>query len=161
DPLIGGSRHLTERSKSGQPDRLSFRIDRDTFARLERQARSRGFTIFKLLVGLVYVTFTRLFNLDDLVFGIPLSNRTGKFKSAIGLFTQVMPFRISIDRKTHLSDAIKIIDQALTTDYPHRRFPITELGNLLQLSRQGRFGLYDVSINFVPTDYGFCFAGAP
>jgi amino acid adenylation domain-containing protein len=160
DPLIAGSRHRTERARSGRPNRLSFRLGRDTFARLEKQARSQGSTIFKLLVGLVYVTFSRLFNADDLVFGIPLSNRAGRFKETIGLFAQIMPFRISLNRKMDFAAAIKEIDRALTRDYAHRRFPIVELGRLLQLTRQGRFGLYDVSINYVPTDYDFYFAGA-
>ena len=156
--LIEGDRRQTERSKSGRPSRLSFRIGRDAFARLEALAKAEGSTLFKVIVALVYLTIGRLYDAHDLAFGIPLANRMGKFKETIGLFSQVMAFRINVARDETFAATLKQIDRMLTRDYAHRRFPI---GSLKSLSRPGRVGLYDVSINYVPTDYTFDFARAP
>jgi amino acid adenylation domain-containing protein len=160
-PLIDGDRRESERAKSGRPSRLRFAVGRHAFARLEGMAKTHGATLFKCLIAIVHVAFSRLYDANDLVFGVPLSNRTGRFKEAVGLFAQVMPFRVAIDKTMTLSDALDLVDKLLTSDYGHRRFPLPDLGSLLHLSRQNRYGIYDVSVNYVPTDYGFEFAGAP
>ena len=48
----------------------------------------------------------------------------------------------------------------MTEPNTHRRFPVTSLTGALQ-ARHGRAPLYDVTVNYVPTEYDFDFGGAP
>ena len=53
------------------------------------------------------------------------------------------------------------IDEARARDNPHRRFPIQELVKALGITRQGRHGLFDVIINYIPAAYDFAFEDFP
>jgi nonribosomal peptide synthetase DhbF len=162
EPMFANDLRASDRARSGRPTRLAAKLERSDFERFGRLARSHGSSAFKATVALVHLAFSRLYGNTDIVFGVPLANRaTASFRSTIGLFAQVMPFRIDIPRRATLAEALALIDAALPKDVAHRRFPFYELGSDLQLARKGRAGLYDISINFLATDYGIDIAGAP
>jgi enterobactin synthetase component F len=159
-PLISGDRINSERSKSGRPAGLSFRIEKDVWRALEAVAKDHKSTTFKAVVVFVYIALARLYAAEDIGFGIPLSARMGKFKQTIGLFSHVMPFRLRLASGSSFSSALAQVDDLLRRDYAHRRFPVTVVAKTLQ-ARHGRIPLYDVTVNYVPTEYDFNFGGAP
>ena len=162
EPLFADDVKLSERARSGRPARLATKIERGLFERLARLAQSQSSTAFKAVVALVHIAFSRFYGQRDIVFGVPLANRpTAKFRATVGLFAQVMPFRLDVPQTASLAEALALVDGALAQDVTHRRFPFFELGGALHLARQGRAGLFDVTINFLATDYGIDIAGAP
>ena len=46
-------------------------------------------------------------------------------------------------------------------DYPHRRFPIQELVKNLKITQQGRYGLFDIIVNYLPTAHDLRFEDIP
>ena len=161
EPLVEGDRRRTERAKSGRPVRLRFTLTRACVQRMQAKAKGLDVTIYSVVVAFVYIALSRLYRKSDLVLGLPLANRFGaKWRDAIGLFSQVMPFRLEIPRTERLADALAAVRSSLKSDYAHRRFPPLELASLLQLARHGRAGLFDVMVNYVPADYSFDFEGS-
>ena len=158
-PVIEGDRLNSERSRSGRPARIDFHIEKTVWDSLERLAKANRSTAFKAVIVLIYLAFSRLYGVEDLGFGIPLANRTGKFKQTIGLFSHVMPFRLRLQGDTPFRNALAHAGELLTRDYAHSRYPISLLTRKLQ-ARHGRIPLYDVTVNYVPTEYDFGFAGA-
>ena len=157
-PLVEISRGNTERANTGCHARIAFTLRRTDFARLETAARGLGQSAFRAIVALMYAAFARLYDRSDIVLGIELGNRSGAgAKQAIGMLSQPLPLPLTSDRATTIAEVARQVDAALARDYQHRRFPMQELVAALGLTRQGRHGLFDVIVNYIPTVYDFAF----
>src|SRR5262249_35674798 len=136
-PVVEGDRQKTERANSGRAVRLWIRLDRERIEKIEALAKSLGSSLPRMLLGLVYLTFNRLYGLNDIVIGFPLHHRLSpEAKRTIALFTQAMPFRVALDRQTSFADAVNSIDQWMAQDREHSRFPTGTLASSLGLTRQ-------------------------
>ena len=67
-------------------------LPRNPYKRLNQLAKQHHATLFQLLLGALYVYFTRTTQRDDFAIGLPVLNRANaKFKRTAGLFTEVSP----------------------------------------------------------------------
>ncbi|MFZ2105478.1 MAG: amino acid adenylation domain-containing protein, partial [Roseiarcus sp.] len=161
-PLVEINRQNTERGGSGCHARVGFTLRRADFARLETAARALGASAFRAMLALTYAAFARLYDRSDIVLGVELGNRSGAgAKQAIGMLSRPLPLPLTSDRTTTIADVARQVDEALDRDYQHRRFPIQELVTALGITRQGRHGLFDVIVNYIPGAYDFGFEELP
>jgi thioesterase domain-containing protein/acyl carrier protein len=166
DPLprmmVRAAATASEKLRSGRPARIICGMTLDESNALRAFARSRGSSVFQLMVATAWCCFSRLYHDTDLVFGVPLARRPNDAaRRTVGLFATVMPFRVSLDPSVSLGVALAKLNQDLSEDLVHQRFPADHINRLLQLRRLGRGGLYDVAINYVRNDYAFSFSGTP
>jgi non-ribosomal peptide synthetase component F len=118
--------------------------------------------VFKVIVGLAWCCFSRLYGNSDLVFGVPVANRrTPWAKKTVGLFAKVMPFRLRLDLGADCVDALSTIDSALLKDLGHQAFPGDQINRLARSTEYSARSLYDVVINDQRNDYGFLLGGSP
>ena len=156
--LVESSRGKSERANSGCHARIAFTLRRADFARLETAARGLGQSAFRAIVALTYAAFARLYDRYDIVLGVELGNRSGAgAKQAIGMLSRPLPLPLTSDGATTIAEVARQVDAALARDYQHRRFPMQELVAALGLTRQGRHGLFDVIVNYIPANYDFAF----
>jgi thioesterase domain-containing protein/acyl carrier protein len=161
-PLVRTPVALSEKSRSGRPVRLHFPLTGLEWSRLREFARARDSSPFKVICGLAWSLFSRLYDNPEPVFGVALANRMGPdAKRTVGLFSRVMPFRLQIDPAMPFSAALAALDAQLADDLKHQRFPTDRIHGSLQLRRLGRDGLFDVVVNYIRNDYGFELGGAP
>ena len=160
-PLLEVNRENSERSKSGRATRISFRLARGDFTRLEATARNLGSSVTRAIIALTYTAFSRLYDRSDLVLGIELADRPdARTKQTIGLMVRALPLPLKFDpRNTTIADVVHHLDQMRTQDYPHRHFPIQDLNKSLGITRKGYHGLFDIIVNYIPLKYDFSFEG--
>jgi thioesterase domain-containing protein/acyl carrier protein len=161
NPVIKAAPETSEKLRSGRQTRVDCHLSRAESDVLREFARSRGSTVFKVLIGLAWACFSRLYQTTDLVFGVPLANRSDPFKQLVALFASVMPFRVRLDPAVAFGQALEAIDKAFAADLEHRRFPTDHINRMLHLRRLNRAGLYDVVVNYVRNDYSFRIGDAP
>jgi amino acid adenylation domain-containing protein len=162
EPLLQIDRRNTERLKSGRHARIKCRIKRADFTRLETTARALGSSASRAIIALTYVAFARLYDRYDIVLGVELANRRdARAKQAVGLLARPLPMFLTFDHTTTIADAVHRIDETRAQTYPHRHFPIQELVRDLGISREGRYSLFDVIINYIPDAYDFAFEDFP
>ena len=162
EPLLELDRRNTERGRSGRNARIAFTLKRVVFTRLESTARTLGSSAFRAIIALTYAAFARLYDRSDIVVGLELANRSDAMaKQVVGNMARPLPLLLKLDHTMTIADAVRQIDETRTRDYPHRRFPIQELVTTLGITRQGRHGLFDIIINYIPAAYDFAFEDFP
>ncbi len=162
EPIVQIDVRLSDKSRSGRATRLDCDLTRDESTALRAFSRHQGSTVFRVLLGLAWSCFSRLYRNPDLVFGVSLANRSeAEIKHTVGLFSKVMPFRPRLNLTMSFGDALSAIEKDLKEDLKHQRYPTDHINRILRLRRFSRDGLYDVLINYVRNDYGFDIGGAP
>ena len=161
-PLLEINRRNTEQRRSGCHARIAFTLKRADFTRLETAARELGSSAFRVIIALTYIAFARLYDRTDIVLGLELAYRSNASeKQLVGIMARPLPLLLNLDRSVTITEAVHQIDEARARDNPHRRFPIQELVKALGITRQGRHGLFDVIINYIPAAYDFAFEDFP
>ncbi|WP_404944340.1 amino acid adenylation domain-containing protein [Pseudomonas syringae] len=116
---------------------------------------------FHVLLAVLHVYFTRTAQRDEWIVGLPLLNRSGaRFKATLGHFAQVSAVRMAFDDGLDFAALVVEVRDALKRDFRHQRFPLSELNRSLELSREGRAQLFEVSVSYELEDHGYCYTDA-
>lgn len=162
EPLLESPRGYSERARSGCHSRITFTLKRQDFVKLEAAARAVGSSPFRSIIALTYAAFASLYNRADFVMGLELANRSSPAeKGMVGLLARPLAQCMHFDPALSIAEVMKRLDDARARDYPHRHFPLQELVTALGITRMGRYGLFDVIVNFVPAAYEFSFEDIP
>ncbi|PNA26430.1 non-ribosomal peptide synthetase, partial [Pseudomonas sp. FW215-R4] len=117
--------------------------------RMKHVAREYGGSAFHVLLAALHVYFSRTAQRDEWVVGVPLLNRSGaRFKSTLGLFTQVSAVRMGFGRELSFGQLITAIRDELKRDFRHQRFPLSEMNRALGLLREDRSQLFELTVSY-------------
>ncbi|WP_241527069.1 amino acid adenylation domain-containing protein, partial [Pseudomonas sp. BIOMIG1N] len=153
EPLFT-ARHHNQFAKGKAPGRHYARpFPVALHERMGELAKDFQASTYHVLLAAMYVYFTRVTQRDEWVVGLPLLNRTGKFKGTVGMFTQVSAVRFSLGRELTFGEVICAVRDGLKQDYRHQRFPLSGL-NLRNESGQ----LFDVTLSYEQDDHLYQFA---
>ena len=129
-------------------------LPRAQYAAIEALAQANSVSSFHVLLGLLYVYFTRVGDRDECVIGLPVLNRnTPAFKQTIGLFASMIPARFIFGRDTGFVELIQGIARTLRESYRYQRFPVSEINRLAGVLQAGRTRLFDLALSFEKHDY--------
>ncbi|MCF4987450.1 non-ribosomal peptide synthetase, partial [Pseudomonas syringae] len=130
-------------------------------ARMKQFAERHNASAFHVLLAVLHVYFTRTAQRDEWIVGLPLLNRSGaRFKATLGHFAQVSAVRMAFDDGLDFAALVVEVRDALKRDFRHQRFPLSELNRSLELSREGRAQLFEVSVSYELEDHGYCYTDA-
>jgi amino acid adenylation domain-containing protein len=161
-PLHEANRQNTERLKSGRHARITFKLKRADFTRLDSAASQLGSSAFRAIIALTFAAFARLYDRYDIVLGLELANRPDeRIKQTIGFVARPLPMLLTLAPTVTIADALREIEDMRVRNYPHRHFPIQELARELGITRKGHHGLFDIIVNYIPAAYDFRFEGFP
>ncbi len=122
--------------------------------RMEQVANHYQASAFHVLLAAMYVYFTRTSQRDEWVVGLPILNRSNaRFRSTVGLFTQVSAVRFQFDPQLPFSALVRGVRDQLKQDFRHQRFPLSEMNRELGLRRTDRGQLFDLSVSFEQDDH--------
>ncbi|AJX91174.1 D-alanine--poly(phosphoribitol) ligase, subunit 1 [Burkholderia pseudomallei] len=156
-PLLSSrSSEAAARPASFPDGQVNLTIERTKYDRLGRIAEASGCTIVHVMFGVLALYFSRAFQVDEVVIGMPVHNRsTAQQKRAIGMFASVVPIRIPVDGNERFVSLLNGVSAELRHCYRHQRFPIAELNRRLGLVRTGRRQLFDLTLSFekFPLDF--------
>jgi len=148
-PKTGGS--LNRQAPS---ERQVLWLDQAFYGRLRAFATAADTTPFNVMLGALYVYFTRTARLDELAVGLPILNRGGAaFKDTVGLFINMIPSRFSFGTELSFRELLRAIGRTLRGDYRHQKFPIGELYRAIDFHRSGRRQLIDLQFNYARHDH--------
>jgi amino acid adenylation domain-containing protein/non-ribosomal peptide synthase protein (TIGR01720 family) len=134
-------------------------LARPLYNRLLALAKHCKATIFHLILGTLYVYFTRTAQIGELVVGLPVLNRSGAaFKGTVGLFVGVSAARLPFGTDLSFKTLLQRIGGELKQNYRYQRFPISELNREIGLRQVGRKQLFDISLSYLKNDYDVSFA---
>jgi amino acid adenylation domain-containing protein/non-ribosomal peptide synthase protein (TIGR01720 family) len=129
------------------------------YNRLNAFAEQHEATLFHLLLGALYVYFTRTAQRDDLAIGLSMLNRANaNFKKTTGLFTGVSPTLFKFDKNLSFADLLQQVNKTLKEDCRHQRFPVSEINRAVGLGLE-RSQLFDINLSYENHDNDACFAG--
>jgi len=153
------------RALSPYPDKVMgsscevFYLPRDFYNRLKTLAKQHHATLFHLLLGALYVYFTRTAQRDDLAIGLPVLNRANaQFKHTAGLFTGVSPTWFQFGQELSFAELLQQINQTLKANYRHQRFPVSEINRAVSLGA-ARSQLFEINLSYENHDNDASFAG--
>jgi arthrofactin-type cyclic lipopeptide synthetase A len=130
--------------------------------RMKDTARHLGGSAFHVLLAALHVYFSRTAQRDEWVVGLPILNRSGaRFKSTMGLFTQVSAMRMDFGRELSFAELIKAIGDSLKQDFRHQRYPLSEMNRALGLLREDRSQLFELSVSYEQDDHDYRYAETP
>jgi arthrofactin-type cyclic lipopeptide synthetase A len=129
--------------------------------RMKDCARRFGGSAFHVLLAALHVYFSRTAQRDEWVVGLPILNRSGaRFKSTLGLFTQVSAMRMGFGRALSFGELIKAIGDSLKQDFRHQRYPLSEMNRALCLLREDRAQLFELSVSYEQDDHDYRYGEA-
>ncbi len=135
-------------------------IPRQVYQHLHHWAQSHHATFFRLLLGVVYVYFTRIAQREDLTIGFPILNRPNdKFKTMAGHCTLVNPAWLHAARELPFNELLQYINASIQEDLQHQPVPLSEINqSLSQIHPTQNKNLFDISISYQRFDYDTAFA---
>ncbi|RKZ91701.1 MAG: hypothetical protein DRR19_06480 [Candidatus Parabeggiatoa sp. nov. 1] len=137
-------------------------LARPFYNRLIALAKSCEATTFHLILGALYVYFTRTAQTDELAVGLPVLNRpSATFKNTVGLFVGVSAARFAFGTDLSFKTLLQNIGRSLKQNYRCQRLPISELNRELGLHQIGRKQLFDISVSYEKHDYDASFDSYP
>ncbi len=138
----------------------AFFLPRDVYQQLNDLAKQHKVTFLHIMLGTLYVYFTRIAQRDDFALGLPVLNRANaQFKQMAGLFVGLSPTWFNFGQDLNFSELIVKIQQQLKSHYRHQRFPISELNRDVGLDKTGRSALFDINLSYQHFDYDTEFKG--
>ncbi|WP_192874348.1 non-ribosomal peptide synthetase, partial [Pseudomonas syringae] len=150
DPLLA-PRHQAriQHPATSRSGHLSYGMDCGLEQQIEELALRLNASSFHVHLAVLYVYFTRAFQRDELVIGLPILNRsTASYKKTLGLFTQLSSVRLKFSPDLPFSELVQGICRAVKQDYRHQRFPVSDLNSLLELRRAERTQLFDLTFSY-------------
>ncbi|PBQ12402.1 non-ribosomal peptide synthetase, partial [Pseudomonas syringae] len=138
-------------SRSGH---LSYGLARDLEQQIDDLAQGLNASSFHVLLAVLYVYFTRAYQRDELVIGLPILNRpNASYKKTLGLFTQLSSVRLKFSADLPFGELVQGICRAVKQDYRSQRFPVSDLNRLLELRRAERTQLFDLTFSYERNDH--------
>ena len=135
---------------AGEPSAvLEHPFDTRLLARMRQLGTDLQASAFHVLLAAMHVCCARTWQRDEWVVGLPVRNRgNARFKSTMGLFTQVSALRMDFGRSASFAELVRGIRDALKRDFRHQRFALSELNRALGALREERPQLFELMASF-------------
>ncbi|MCP4370618.1 MAG: hypothetical protein GY797_21275, partial [Deltaproteobacteria bacterium] len=139
----------------------TFSMSREFYNRLHDFGKKHNTTFFRVMLGALYVYFTRTTRQDDFTVGFPTLNRvTNEFQQTAGLFVLASPSSFKFGNILNFSELLKKIDQTLKQDLSRQPFPLSEINRGASRGQGShRTILYDISVSYARFDLTTHFNG--
>ncbi|UUX48468.1 amino acid adenylation domain-containing protein [Nisaea acidiphila] len=113
-----------------------LRIDPALTRRAEILAREQGGTLQGLIVSAYALFLHRLTGADDLVVGIPVSDRPEGFEEVAGLFLNTLPLRLSVDGAETGDALLGQVREGMTELLSHSGLPLARIVEAVNPARE-------------------------
>jgi hypothetical protein len=155
-----GSLTLSSRpsSKPGSFLRATAYVPSSCEIELRALATRSRTTLARVMTAATAMFLHRLSGADDAVIGVPVAARSAGLRRIPGMASNVLPLRLALQPGMTVADVLDQTSQRLNSDLQHQRYQLADLRHDVGGGVDGRT-LFGVSVNVMPFDYGFRFAG--
>lgn len=124
-------------------------IQPEEYARIRELALILGVGVPQFLMAALVVYFSRTYNQDHIVVGVPAHNRSShREKEMLGAFTSVSPLFIHAPGDCSFVELTRTIREHQQKDFRHQRYPVGHLTRDLGMSGRNA-SLYDIGFNYL------------
>ncbi|MGY2170367.1 non-ribosomal peptide synthetase [Pseudomonas gingeri] len=129
--------------------------------RMKALASTCQASAFHVLLAAVHLCFAGTSQRNDWVLGVPILNRgNARFKSTLGLFTQVSALRFDFADGLSFGELVCGVRDVLRQDLRHQRYPLSEMNRALGLLREDRSQLFEISVSYEQDDHDYRYGEA-
>ncbi len=155
-----GSLTLSSRlsTKSGSFLRATAYVPSSCEIELRALATHSRTTLARVMTAATAMFLHRLSGADDAVIGVPVAARSARSRRIPGMVSNVLPLRLALQPGMSVAEVLDQTSRRLRSDLQHQRYQLADLRHDVGGEVDGRT-LFGVSINVMPFDYGFRFAG--
>ncbi|WP_144695839.1 non-ribosomal peptide synthetase [Chitinophaga vietnamensis] len=159
-PLSAGIRDGKKEELLLQSVRRTEVIDQSFYQSIRQLAADNKVTTFHVFLGICYVYFSRIQQVDDLVMGVPVLNRSNDvFLQTPGNFVGIMPFRMQFENTLTFKALLPQIRNTFLKDLVHQRFPMDEIIRIVKTKEPETLTLFDISLSFEKQSQSLLFNG--
>lgn len=141
---------------------LSWQMPRVDYARFLASCDTAKVRPLAALLGLAAALAADLAQSEKVVLGVAVPGRGLSARSKVGMFNGAMPVPVRIEPGVDLGALATHVSEQLGRDYPCQRAPIDEICRALGVGREGRRGVFDIFLSYIPgelTNFDFSMAG--
>jgi FkbH-like protein len=145
------ARRTTRETEARRPV-LRRQIEHARFQRFLARCAEQKISPGNALLALSSWLLTSSRERDGLVLGVAYPGRSKEDRNSVGLFSGVMPLRVTIPDGITLPELTGKITQSIKRDYLHHRFPIDDLRQNLGPGQTQRDTLFDAIVSYMPLE---------
>ena len=152
-------------SLSGRPSarpngflRKTAYLQQSTVDDLRSLARRTGTSLARVMSAAAAIFLHRCTGMEDVAIGVPVAARSDVSRRIPGMASNVVPLRLAVHPGMTVSEVIEQTSSEMRQALEHQRYQLADLrrdigGNV------GDRTLFGLSVNVMPFDYDFSFAG--
>lgn len=147
-PEIASLKSLAK-PNSNEAKRKTFKLDKLKSEYITTFCKENKISPFTLFMGLFSIYLGRCSNLNEVIIGTPILNRSSfKEKHTAGMFISTVPFKIKLDDSLSFSDFIKNVynDQMLL--FRHKKYPYDSILKYVRENFNMNENLYTTIISY-------------
>lgn len=130
-------------------ERLDFTISKTKMKAITEFCLNNGLTVFNFLMSIYSIYISKIINSTDFSIGTPILNRTNfKEKSIMGMFINIVPFRIKFDETTDFIEFASSIAKDTVSILRHQKYPYQLLLEEMRKSDSSIPNLYNIVISY-------------
>ncbi|NSB66306.1 non-ribosomal peptide synthetase [Clostridium saccharobutylicum] len=132
----------------------------DVYEKIVEYSKKNGCSTFHYMLGILYMCFSKIYDKNELVIGIPILNRkNAEQKNMLGLFVNLIPLKISSDKNESFDSILNKIKKELLRCYRHQKFPLGEIFKLANSDSENKRNIFDITLSYEKFDFYKRFAG--
>lgn len=142
-------------------ERITLNLHRMCFASILKISDEVGVTAFQTILGILFSTLYKIYGKNDIIIGMPVLNRSNhKFRNTPGLFMNIIPVRLRLEREWSFMDILTAIQHEVKESYRHQRLPLSETYKHFRNHPEFHNELFDVTIIYRKMDFSQRFGNA-
>ena len=130
-------------------NRLSFNIDKEMLEKINIFCKENNFSTFNFFMAIFSIYIGRVSNIDDIVIGTPILNRTNfKEKHTTGMFVNTVPVRVNNLKEGTFKDLGKDFAKKMMGILRHQKYSYNSVLEDLRAIHENVPNLYNIIISY-------------
>ncbi|RKD31340.1 non-ribosomal peptide synthetase [Lacrimispora algidixylanolytica] len=144
---------LYKSTNSIEGDRASYSINERMTSGIKKFLVENKCSLNTFFIMIILIYIYKISNKKDIIIGVPVSNRIGKQKQVIGMFTSTMPFRFIVDYELKIGELVGVIKKELGMCFFNQKYPYDLLLKDLNINSAGYDSLFNISVNYYNSQF--------
>lgn len=172
EPLLHPKYSKQFEGKNVPSQRNTLTLKRDFFRELQEFAAKQGITVRDLMLGVLYLYFSRINQQDDFIVGVTNLMRRGNAVSSFlhqdredvaGFFMNITPVACSFGTDLSFLALLQAIQQQSGEDLQHGVIPLGDLNRQAKITQNSsqRHQLFELEVAYIDVEGDANFGGAP
>ncbi len=139
-----------EASPAEKTRAIFFSTDKEVYQLLKKQAQKQNVTTFAWLLAVFQLLLHKYTGQQQVVLGVPVSNREKKDQDTLGYFVNLLPVAASMQGKTSFTEYLQATMMGFFRVLTHKHYPFAAITELSRTERDpDKNPLVQIAFNYV------------